>query len=66
MILVIDRNSLCSLSSADPLFFPDISYIRILLLQNDFSFEKRDWMSVNPEELPNGSQLVRGKNLGIK
>ena len=35
------------------------------VLQNDFSFEKRDWMSVNPEELPNGSQLVRGKNLGF-
>ncbi|XP_030931311.1 protein ENHANCED DOWNY MILDEW 2-like isoform X1 [Quercus lobata] len=36
--------------------------------KNDFSFEKRDWMSVNPEELPNGSQLIMGLNppFGIK
>lgn len=33
-------------------------------MQNDFSFEKRDWMKVEPEELPNGSQLVSGQNLG--
>ncbi|KAE9590195.1 hypothetical protein Lalb_Chr21g0317061 [Lupinus albus] len=27
--------------------------------KNDFNFEKRDWMSVNAEELPNGNHLVR-------
>ncbi|XP_054819328.1 protein ENHANCED DOWNY MILDEW 2-like isoform X3 [Prosopis cineraria] len=30
--------------------------------KNDFCFEKRDWMSVNMEELPNGSQLIMGLN----
>ncbi|KAK7267304.1 hypothetical protein RIF29_19973 [Crotalaria pallida] len=30
--------------------------------KNDFSFERRDWMSVNAEELPNGSQLIIGLN----
>lgn len=29
------------------------------LWQNDFNFEKRDWMTVRPKELPRGSQLVR-------
>ncbi len=29
------------------------------LWQNDFNFEKRDWMTVNPKELPTGSKLVR-------
>lgn len=28
-------------------------------LQNDFNFERRDWMDVSPDELPEGSQLVR-------
>lgn len=27
-------------------------------LQNHFCFEKRDWMTVKPNELPRGSQLV--------
>lgn len=27
-------------------------------LQNDFNFEKRDWMKVGPDELPAGSKLV--------
>ncbi|KAK0589735.1 hypothetical protein LWI29_017894 [Acer saccharum] len=30
--------------------------------KDDFSFEQRDWMSVKPEELPNGSQLIMGLN----
>ncbi|KAL6975645.1 hypothetical protein U1Q18_024440 [Sarracenia purpurea var. burkii] len=30
--------------------------------KNDFSFEKRDWMTVNLEELPAGSQLIMGLN----
>ncbi|KAJ7960300.1 Protein ENHANCED DOWNY MILDEW 2 [Quillaja saponaria] len=36
--------------------------------KNDFSFEQRNWMSVNVEELPNGSQLIMGLNppFGIK
>ncbi|KAK7286951.1 hypothetical protein RJT34_22323 [Clitoria ternatea] len=36
--------------------------------KNDFNFEKRDWMSVNAEELPNGSQLIIGLNppFGVK
>lgn len=31
----------------------------LLCLQNDFNFEMRDWTTVQPEELPTGSQLVR-------
>lgn len=27
-------------------------------LQDDFNFEKRDWMTVRPGELPTGSKLV--------
>ncbi|XP_038703910.1 protein ENHANCED DOWNY MILDEW 2-like [Tripterygium wilfordii] len=36
--------------------------------KNDFNFEKRDWMSVQLEELPNGSQLIMGLNppFGVK
>ncbi|XP_050874338.1 protein ENHANCED DOWNY MILDEW 2 isoform X1 [Lathyrus oleraceus] len=36
--------------------------------KNDFNFEKRDWMSVKPEELPDGSQLIIGLNppFGVK
>lgn len=30
--------------------------------KNDFSFEKRDWMSVCLEELPEGSNLIMGLN----
>ncbi|KAG4174938.1 hypothetical protein ERO13_A11G151300v2 [Gossypium hirsutum] len=35
---------------------------------NDFSFEKRDWMSVKPNELPDGSRLIMGLNppFGVK
>ena len=29
------------------------------LCQNDFNFEKRDWFTVKPNELPTGSKLVR-------
>ncbi|KAH9793554.1 protein ENHANCED DOWNY MILDEW 2 [Citrus sinensis] len=38
------------------------------LKENDFSFEKRDWMTVRPEELPDGSQLIMGLNppFGVK
>ena len=32
-------------------------------MQNDFNFEKRDWMTVKQNELPTGSQLVRNKSL---
>ncbi|XP_019079245.1 protein ENHANCED DOWNY MILDEW 2 isoform X5 [Vitis vinifera] len=37
-------------------------------LQNDFSFEKRDWMSIHLDELPAGSQLIMGLNppFGVK
>ncbi|KAL9303536.1 hypothetical protein ACSQ67_020799 [Phaseolus vulgaris] len=36
--------------------------------KNDFNFEKRDWMSVNAEELPHGSKLIIGLNppFGVK
>ncbi|KAK5784291.1 protein ENHANCED DOWNY MILDEW 2-like isoform X1 [Gossypium arboreum] len=36
--------------------------------KNDFSFEKRDWMSVKPNELPDGSRLIMGLNppFGVK
>ncbi|KAM0010847.1 putative [histone H3]-lysine(4) N-trimethyltransferase chromatin regulator PHD family [Helianthus debilis subsp. tardiflorus] len=30
--------------------------------KNDFNFEKRDWMTVSPKELPSGSRLVMGLN----
>ncbi|KAE9584119.1 hypothetical protein Lalb_Chr00c48g0412881 [Lupinus albus] len=30
----------------------------ILSTKNDFNFEKRDWMTVRPNELPTGSQLI--------
>ncbi|PNX77036.1 enhanced downy mildew protein [Trifolium pratense] len=30
--------------------------------KNDFNFEKRDWMTVQAEELPHGSQLIIGLN----
>ncbi|KHN47582.1 PHD finger-containing protein [Glycine soja] len=41
---------------------------QLFIWQNDFNFEKRDWMSVNAEELPNGSQLIIGLNppFGVK
>ncbi|XP_031286415.1 protein ENHANCED DOWNY MILDEW 2-like isoform X1 [Pistacia vera] len=34
----------------------------ILQAKNDFNFEKRDWMTVGPEELAPGSQLIMGLN----
>ncbi|WVZ64093.1 hypothetical protein U9M48_013662 [Paspalum notatum var. saurae] len=36
--------------------------------QNRFCFEKRDWMTVQPGELPHGSQLIMGLNppFGVK
>ncbi|GAB4849712.1 hypothetical protein Ancab_004506 [Ancistrocladus abbreviatus] len=36
--------------------------------KNDFGFEKRDWMTVRPSELPSGSQLIMGLNppFGVK
>ncbi|XP_040988646.1 protein ENHANCED DOWNY MILDEW 2-like isoform X2 [Juglans microcarpa x Juglans regia] len=30
--------------------------------KNDFNFEKRDWMTVQPKELPAGSRLIMGLN----
>ncbi|GLT34185.1 hypothetical protein SLA2020_087140 [Shorea laevis] len=30
--------------------------------KNDFNFEQRDWMSINLNELPDGSQLIMGLN----
>ncbi|EXB81085.1 PHD finger-containing protein [Morus notabilis] len=36
--------------------------------KSDFNFEKRDWMTVQPDELPNGSKLIMGLNppFGVK
>ncbi|XP_004516998.1 protein ENHANCED DOWNY MILDEW 2-like isoform X2 [Cicer arietinum] len=40
----------------------------LIQAKNDFNFEKRDWMSVKAEELPDGSQLIIGLNppFGVK
>ncbi|CAM0950878.1 unnamed protein product [Alopecurus aequalis] len=36
--------------------------------QNNFCFQRRDWMTVQPNELPRGSQLIMGLNppFGVK
>ncbi|KAL2322732.1 hypothetical protein Fmac_027111 [Flemingia macrophylla] len=34
----------------------------LLPTKNDFNFEMRDWMTVQPNELPSGSQLIMGLN----
>ncbi|XP_047976708.1 protein ENHANCED DOWNY MILDEW 2-like isoform X2 [Salvia hispanica] len=34
----------------------------ILQAKNDFNFERRDWMGVKKEELPDGSKLIMGLN----
>ncbi|KAH6786328.1 hypothetical protein C2S52_005880 [Perilla frutescens var. hirtella] len=34
----------------------------ILQPKNDFNFERRDWMGVKQDELPDGSQLIMGLN----
>ncbi|RDX92857.1 Protein ENHANCED DOWNY MILDEW 2, partial [Mucuna pruriens] len=34
----------------------------LLPTKNDFSFERRDWMTVQPTELPTGSQLIMELN----
>ncbi|XP_078162087.1 EDM2-like protein1 isoform X2 [Carex rostrata] len=36
--------------------------------KNDFNFEKRDWMTVEPHELPDGDRLIMGLNppFGVK
>ncbi|GLT66604.1 hypothetical protein SLA2020_389610 [Shorea laevis] len=34
----------------------------IVQAKNDFNFEKRDWMTVQPKELLTGSQLIMGLN----
>ncbi|PKA66700.1 hypothetical protein AXF42_Ash003355 [Apostasia shenzhenica] len=34
----------------------------ILQAKNDFNFEKRDWMTVQPRELPPGAKLIMGLN----
>lgn len=40
----------------------------IIQPKNDFNFEQRDWMTVQPKELPTGSQLIMGLNppFGVK
>ncbi|XP_061360952.1 protein ENHANCED DOWNY MILDEW 2 isoform X2 [Gastrolobium bilobum] len=40
----------------------------LLPTKNDFNFEMRDWMTVQPKELPTGSQLIMGLNppFGLK
>ncbi|XP_009396089.2 protein ENHANCED DOWNY MILDEW 2 [Musa acuminata AAA Group] len=40
----------------------------IIQPKNDFNFERRDWMKVNPKELPTGSKLIMGLNppFGVK
>ncbi|CAB4278102.1 unnamed protein product [Prunus armeniaca] len=43
-------------------------FMWIFIWQNDFNFEKRDWMTVQPEELRTGSRLIMGLNppFGVK
>ncbi|XVF03728.1 hypothetical protein REPUB_Repub05bG0018800 [Reevesia pubescens] len=40
----------------------------IFQTKNDFNFERRDWMTVRPKELPTGSKLIMGLNppFGVK
>ncbi|KAK7316808.1 hypothetical protein RJT34_00536 [Clitoria ternatea] len=40
----------------------------LLPTKNDFNFEMRDWMTVQPRELPTGSKLIMGLNppFGVK
>ncbi|KAG6494343.1 hypothetical protein ZIOFF_049367 [Zingiber officinale] len=40
----------------------------IIQPKNDFNFERRDWMTVKPHELPTGSKLIMGLNppFGVK
>ncbi|XP_022716813.1 protein ENHANCED DOWNY MILDEW 2 [Durio zibethinus] len=40
----------------------------IFQAKNDMNFERRDWMTVRPKELPTGSQLIMGLNppFGVK
>ncbi|XP_073099034.1 protein ENHANCED DOWNY MILDEW 2 isoform X2 [Elaeis guineensis] len=40
----------------------------IMTPRNDFNFEKRDWFTVQPNELPAGSKLIMGLNppFGVK
>ncbi|XP_075669468.1 protein ENHANCED DOWNY MILDEW 2 [Castanea sativa] len=40
----------------------------IFQAKNDFNFEKRDWFTVKPNELPTGSKLIMGLNppFGVK
>ncbi|XP_020111332.1 protein ENHANCED DOWNY MILDEW 2-like isoform X2 [Ananas comosus] len=40
----------------------------IMPSKNHFNFERRDWMTVQPDELPTGSQLIMGLNppFGLK
>ncbi|KAK8527159.1 hypothetical protein V6N13_085013 [Hibiscus sabdariffa] len=40
----------------------------IFQAKNDFNFERKDWMTVKPKELPKGSQLIMGLNppFGVK
>ncbi|GMJ05058.1 ENHANCED DOWNY MILDEW 2 [Hibiscus trionum] len=40
----------------------------IFQAKNDFNFERKDWMSVKPKELPKGSKLIMGLNppFGVK
>ncbi|XP_068634166.1 protein ENHANCED DOWNY MILDEW 2-like isoform X2 [Aristolochia californica] len=40
-------------------FFKNYDFIQP---KNDFCFEKRDWMTVQKDELPTGSQLIMGLN----
>jgi hypothetical protein len=42
------------------------SDIASCILQNSFCFEKRDWMTVRPKELPHGSKLVWIFSLQLK
>ncbi|KAJ0965159.1 hypothetical protein J5N97_026297 [Dioscorea zingiberensis] len=40
----------------------------LMQAKDDFNFERRDWMTVQPEELPEGSKLIMGLNppFGVK
>lgn len=47
------------------LFFTLDSFQCLCFLQDDFCFERRDWDTVQPNELPEGSRLVSTSSTGL-
>ncbi|KAJ8750636.1 hypothetical protein K2173_015817 [Erythroxylum novogranatense] len=50
---LVEDSKFVHLNADDPVYGPP----------NDFNFERRDWMTVHPDELPtSGSRLIMGLN----